>query len=271
MIIYLYGKDSYRRNEKLRSLIGEYKEKHPQTDLFFADFGDEPGNLPKIKEFLNQPSMFADSKVAVIKEIGSVPDEDVKELLRVLKSKINEPKTFILISSGVPSKKNFSFLLEKPVKNQEFVELEGGRLNFFLSREAEKRGLVFSSEAFDFFLDYLEAQEERTWVLINALDELALARFKSPISLADTLALINWQREEEVYLLSRQILQARDRKRKLAFLESLFLQKEEPAYIFNSLAFQAAGENALKLADCDIAIKSGGMDYEEALTGFALD
>ncbi len=255
----------------MRSLVSQYKTKHSQIDLFSADFESEPEDWLKAKEFINQPSIFTDSKVAIIKESGAVPIEAEKSWAKFLKSQIETPKTFILISDSGTPKKSFVFLLEKPVQAQFFEELKNGKLDFFLKQEAEMRGLVFSSEAFQFFTSFINGQKERGWVATQELDKFALAGFPSPISLEQAHSMIYSREREEVYLLARRILEAKDKKQKLSFLEILFLEKADPAYIFNSLAFQARGESAVKLADYDISIKSGGLDYEEAILSYCLE
>ncbi len=270
MIYYFYGADSYRRNRKLRDLVFQYKKKHSQIDLFSADFESEPESWLKTKEFINQPSIFIDSKVVVIKESGAVPAESEKSWLKVLKSQIETPKTFILISDSAGPKKSFSFLLQKPVKAQPFEELENSAMDFFLKQEAANRELVFSAEAFRFLASFINAQKEKSWVAAQELDKFALAGFPSPISLGSARAIIYWRERGEVYVLARRILETSDKKKKISFLETLFMEKADPAYIFNSLAFQARGENAIELADYDISIKSGGLDYEEALTEFVI-
>lgn len=270
MIYYFYGADSYWRNRKLRDLISQYKKKYSQIDLFSADFESEPESWLRAKEFINQPSIFIDSKVVVIKESGAVPAESEKSWLKVLKSQIETPKTFVLISDSASPKKSFSFLLQKPVKAQLFEELENGTLDLFLKQEAANRELVFSAEAFRFLVSFINAQKEKSWVAVQELDKFALAGFPSPISLGSARAIIYWRERGEVYILARRILETSDKKKKISFLETLFLEKADPAYIFNSLAFQARGENAIELADYDVSIKSGGLDYEEALTEFVI-
>ena len=75
MITYLYGPDSYRRTKKAQELIQDYKKQHQNIDIFKVDLEDDPDDWQKVSEFLNQPSMFVDSKLAIVKEAGTIDEK----------------------------------------------------------------------------------------------------------------------------------------------------------------------------------------------------
>jgi len=58
MIIYLYGSDSYRRLEKLKEIISEYKKKHSglTIDRFYLDESDN--EWLRFKDFAGTQSLF---------------------------------------------------------------------------------------------------------------------------------------------------------------------------------------------------------------------
>jgi len=268
MIIYLYGEDSYRRNKKLQELIDAYKKKYKQLDFLAVDLEDNPDGWLEVKDFLSQPSMFVESKLAVIKQSNQVEKE---EWIAILKKYLKADRVFLLISDKEKPKKIFSFLLKEPVKSSSFLELTGEKLKVFVRKELELRRLRFSQKAWYFFINYLEKTEsDRSWLAVNELDKISLANFPQPISLEDVLSCVNWLPKEEVFVITRLLLKEKDWRRRLGLLESLFLQKEDSRRIFNSLAFQAEGKKALLLADYDISVKSGGLEYEEALLDFCL-
>ena len=70
MIYFLYGPDSYRRNQKLKSSLDGYRKKYPTGDIMAVDLEENPDDWTKARDFLNQPSMFVDSKVLIVKESG---------------------------------------------------------------------------------------------------------------------------------------------------------------------------------------------------------
>jgi DNA polymerase III delta subunit len=270
MVIYLYGKDSYRRNQKLKELIFAYREKHPAMDFLSVDFEEDEEGFARARDFLKQPSMFVDSKLLVMKEIAALPEKERKALTKILKPEAETSKTFIIISDSEESLSDFKFLLEEPVKHQSFAVLRDKALDQFLATEAVQRRLKFERSAWNFLISYLSAGEETTWRGINELEKFALAGFKSPVALQDVQSLIHSAELGPVFKVAREFLRITDHKKKLALLERVLLHGEEAAYFFNSLGFQARGKDLFCLADYDIKIKSGKADYEEALTEFAL-
>ncbi|MEK7629989.1 MAG: hypothetical protein AAB432_01215 [Patescibacteria group bacterium] len=267
MIIYLYGPDGYRRQQKLKEIIEVYKEKHKTLDFFVADLEENEEDWSKIRDFLNQPSMFVDSKLAVVRESGLIEEKD---WIRTIKSQLNTPKTFLVISDNAAPKKNFKFLLEESVTHQAFPELIGQPLHLFLTQAAAAINLEFNPDALRFLISYLEKNGEAAPRAINELEKIFLARFGSPISLSNLEKLIRSSESPVVFSSARAMLFSGEAKKRLTILEELFLVKEESAYIFNSLAYQAKGREIFRLADYDVSVKSGELGYEEVLTSLAL-
>ncbi len=267
MVIYLYGPDSYRRKMKLDSLLSEYKKKYPSMDIFSADFEENPEDWEKVRDFLNQPSIFVDSKIAVVRYPQEVKEKAWRE---ILKKFLKDEKTFMLLSDEKKPLKDFQFLLNAPSKAQEFKVLEGKMLELFVREEARARGLVFAPDALALFARYLELGEERSWNAVAELDKLALVAGNEPISKEMIAAYFNQLTKYQVFQVTARMLSSHDWKERLSLLERLFLQHEASAYIFNSLGYAARGRNVVALADYDISIKSGKLEYEEALLKFAL-
>ncbi len=267
MIIHLYGEDLYRRGRKIREFVGAYKEKHPSVDMAVYDLEEIPDDWQKVRDFLNQPSMFVDAKLAVIKEAQSVEN---KEWIKTLKGQAEAEKTFVIISDRKTPKKEFKFLLKSPVKSQEFGELEGAALSGFLKKEAALRNLKFAEEAWHFFLAYINDSKERSVLAVNELEKLYLQGNGETVSLTRLQEVVRFERKEAVWRAGSAILRERNAGRRLGILEKILIQREAPSYIFNSLGFQAKDRTALILADYDVSVKSGGLEYEEALTDFVL-
>jgi len=267
MIYFFYGPDSYRRSQKLKLSIEEYRKKHPAADLAFFDLEEEPDDWIKARDFLNQPSMFVDSKMLIVKNSGEVKE---KEWLKVLKSELETPHTFVFISDEKKPLKAFEFLLDPPAKSSLFGELEGRLLEMFVKKEAEVRKIDFEKPALEFLLGRLTSFPERSWIAVNDLDKISLAKFSQPIKFQDLKTVIDWDSNDDVFGTARQIAWSKTWSEKLKLLEKLLLQKKEAAYIFNSLAYSVRGKELIRLADYDAAIKGGNLDYEEALLDFVI-
>lgn len=268
MIIYLYGADSWRRGRKLRELLGQYRKKYSQLDWLEVDLAETPEDWLKIGEFLNQPSMFVESKVAVIRESGAV---DNKEWRKIIRDQAKTEKIFLLISDRNGPKADFRFLKEKAFLKQEFEELAGGELAAWAKKEAAGRSLDFAPESWRYFLDYLGSLAEgRSWAAIQEMEKIILAALPSPITLSALRPVIVWFSTEDFQDLVNPFFRSFDWRRRLFFAEKLFLQKEDSAHVFNSLAYRARGRQLMKFADYDIAVKSGSADYESAIFDFAM-
>ncbi len=273
MVIYLHGPDSYRRGKKLRELVADYKGKYATHDLLHVDLSEEPEDgWMRAKDFLNQPSMFVESKVLVLKEAAReehVPWSDI--LVRELKTE----KTFLLVSDSGEPHKHFSFLLKKPALFQKFGVLRGRELERFLAKEAEEAGVRFAPGAWRYFLAFVsslggtENPEKATWAAVSELKKLALSggeeieeeRLKQVLRFSDSA---------DFYGLVRGLLSGRSMALRLGALEELMAENIDPARIFNTLCYLASGSDALFLSEADIAVKSGRLDYETALAKTAL-
>jgi DNA polymerase III delta subunit len=267
MVIYLYGEDSYRRNRKLKELVRAYEKKNPSVDVAVFDLEENSDDWQRAKDFLNQPSMFVDAKLAVIKEVQAAGD---KEWIKTLKEQVGAEKIFVIVSDKKSPKKEFRFLSKAPVKSQEFNELEGAALAGFLKKEAALRNLGFTEEASRFFLSYIADSKERSVLAVRELEKLYLLGLRGEIQLTRLQTAIRFEKKEAVWRAASAILGRGSVGRKLGVLERVLLQREAPSYVFNSLGFQARDRQALRLADYDISLKSGGLEYEEALTDFIL-
>jgi DNA polymerase III delta subunit len=269
MIIYLYGPDGYRRNQKLRELVGRYKEKYADADFLDVDLGGDSHDWVRVRDFVGQPSLFVATKLAVVCESGNVT---VKAWRDLLKGALDDTSLFIIISDAKSAKKDFKFLLEDPVKSQEFPVLEGKKLEAFVAREARARGLGFAPDARGFFFDYTESfKDERAPVVVNTLDQVSLANYGNPITVDCLKQVVVWEKADEIFPLALRLLKAAPGMGRLEQLEAMFAGGYTSSHILNLLCAVVRGrEDTLALAEADEYVKSGALDDQTALTGFAL-
>ena len=267
MIIYLYGSDSLRRGRKLQALLKEYRSRARESDVFFADFEENPDAWKDVRDFLLQPSLFNVTKVAVISEATSIKEKD---WIAFLKEERVTERRFLLLSDSRAPQAAFRFLLSDPVRFQEFSELEGSFLSRFFKGECRAQNVRLTPECERTVLRILSCASDRSWRITHLVSQLShlqgAGRSASPAILEE---LLHVAEREEMFQIARQLLSARQFPSRLALLESA-LAAGDPAYAFNSLSFQARGEALRAFGEYDISIKSGGLEYEEALTDFIL-
>ncbi len=269
MLFCLYGPDSYRRKEKLTELIAPYRKKYTNTDILEVDVEDDEDAWGKARDFLGQPSMFVDSKVAIIKHGTCIEDEG---WISVLRSQLKTEKSFVFLSEEKKPEGDFDFLLMKGVWNIEFQELSGDELKKFVVEKSKKHNISFERDAFDFFCSFVFSQEsDRSWRAIFELEKLSLLELQQPIQKQDLVKYIKIHTHEELFSVVRAVMNARSVPARLSALEKMFIQNEAPAYFFNLLSSFARGLEVVSLADYDVMVKSGKLGYEEAILDFVLN
>lgn len=266
-MVLLYGPDTYRRNRKLRELLAAFNEKYVHADLLAVDLEEDPESWERARDFIVQPSMFSPAKALVVKESGAVTEAAWR---KVLKSHKDDERFFLFVSDTGKPTKPFSFLAEPPAKEQEFPELTGRALSAFVKEVAARVGVALSPEGARALAAQFEGREGASWSLAHELEKLALAGLSEPISAEEVRRTVRSGDAPEVSSGARVLLGDFPVARKLFVLESLLSAGAASAYLFNSLAYQARGSQVVRLADLDVSVKSGGLEYEEALTEFVL-
>jgi DNA polymerase III delta subunit len=249
MIIYLYGSDSYRRQQKLKEIIQKYREKHSNLtiDRFYFD---EEGEFLRFKDFSSNQSLFGGSKMGIIYNLASANKQ--KELIDLIKKFLDSDCLNLLISEEKELDKEFDFLHKKPVLVQNFKTLSPLETINFIKTEAQKKKIELSIQTIDYLMKTCGSD---TWGLLNELNKLSLGgKIESQYH----------YEKNDLFFLIDKIVKSPSIDSRLKTLEIL-LDNEEPAMIFNFVASISRNPLKIKMADYDAMIKSGKLNYEEAL------
>ena len=167
MFIYLYGPDSYRRQEKLKAVVEQYEKKYSglTVDRFYLDVEEE---FERLKNFCASQSLFGGSKLGIVYNPFDLSDK--KELAKFLKLSLAGQISLAVVSEKPPAK-DFQFLLEKPILFQEFGELSPVQISAFIKYESEKLGVKLSP---DFINILIRANGADTWGIVRELEKMAL-------------------------------------------------------------------------------------------------
>ena len=262
MIIFLYGPDDYRRSEKKRSIIAEFSKKRSEIGLGVFDL-EEKTELTNLSEFLKTQSIFETAKLAVLENAFEL---DAPKLAKLLKPFIEEKNITILIAEKDKPLKALAFLLEKPVLAQKFETLVGAEWTAFIMAEAKKNDVPLTSAAAQFLGTIYDGN---TWGLITELQKLRGFKNKGvgttvavPIDKKD-LDIFDFEVAPNYWGLING-LKNFDIKNRLYAFETMLAANDPPVKIFNILASQWQ-EKTPHMAEYDLAVKSGKVDYEEAL------
>ena len=256
MLIFLYGPDDYRRNQKKREIIAEFVKKRSALGLRSFDFESSDEAAP-FEEFAANQSIFGTAKLAVIENAFEL---EAKKLAVLLKPFAARKDINILIASREKPVKALSFLIEEPTFSQKFENLEGSAWIGFVSTEAERIGFNIDAPAAQFLATVYQGN---SWALVTELQKLSsLFSGKKMVTKKD-LDEFDLEVAPNYWALITALKSTDPRNRLLAF-EKMLALNDPPAKIFNILASQWQ-EKIPQLAEYDFAVKSGKLEYEEVL------
>ncbi len=259
----------------MNKIVEEYKQKHSDISLGYFDL-EEEGEFEKLKDFAGQMSIFDSSKLAVLRNISKAESDKMKEFL---KNYFSSENLTILISENSISGE-FESLLKKAFLTEKFDELNAEKLKFFAEKEIQNRGVLISDSALDFLVENFRGD---IWGFINELEKLILLKSQTIADLTRTNAEINISdvknagdysyEAPNIFDFINSVARDSSPGQKIANLEKLLLRQEDPAKVFNIMASSRYLSKDLvkKLADCDILVKSGKLDYEDVFLSLALD
>lgn len=249
MILFFYGPDDYRREAARREAEAELA-KHGAV-LHFAMGADDA--VPEFLQFLEAQSLFADRKVAVLEDAFA---KTAKEYVDALKHAADNEAVTLIITAGKKPESPFTFLLKK-AEAQAFDHLDGKAWTAFITEEAKHRGVKLVAPVAALLA---RAYEGDAWGLVTELDKLSSypktigeehVLAEDPALAGDFWGLVNALKSPR----------AGDR---LAALERLTSGGEAAQKVFHMLAYFWSGRMPA-FAAYDMLVKSGKMDYEEAL------
>ncbi|MDP2629116.1 MAG: hypothetical protein Q8P45_00220 [Candidatus Harrisonbacteria bacterium] len=252
MLLYLYGQDSYRKSKKFEELLASFSKKNPQGQI--ARFSlTKPEGFLALRAFCSSHSLFSEKILAVVSDV----EKASAEVRKFLKDLLDEKDKTIIVLSEKKLPKPFAFLLAKPSIAQAFELLPEQEAMAFLKKEAQARSYA------------LGAEEARELIALYGLDFWALTAELEKRSLG-SLSREQKQESMDFFPAVSSLASRADIGTRLKTLNYL-LEKEEPAAVFNLLAALAPTEEKPKMADYDLAIKNGKLEYPEALLHLVLN
>ena len=264
MIIFLYGEDSYRLRQKFKIIIDKYREKNGCLNIEKIDVGSSDW-LATLVSHLHSRSMFSTKKLALLDiDFKEITSPDLKDFKKIIKNYLENEDEMIIITSLLAPPASFNFLLKKPARHEKFSKLTGRLLLSFIKKEAESRMIQLTDEEVELLSEMFGAD---TWAVATELDKLSLINQSIELSKSPKYS---------YYQLINLFKTDYSPFSRLAALETILSGlKEEPARIFNGLAygrffFLPTKEWYQKLADYDVQVKSGRLDYEEVLVDLAI-
>jgi DNA polymerase III delta subunit len=258
MIIFILAKDEWRARERKKEIVFKFQKKYPNAIINNFDL-KEDSHLEFFLDFLKNQSLFEKEKLGIVYNLFTY---NKKELLDEIKKISLSKNIYILIYEKNTPPKQFAFLLKKPVIYEKFEILTGKDFYNFALKETKKRNLNLTPSALNFLIQF---SENNSFKLITELEKLSLLN-KKQIDLKD-LNDFGIELRPDFWFLINQ-LKSPSLKLKIEAFEKILSLKEPLGKIFNILAYSS--HKAENFAIYDRAIKSGKLDYDEALLDFIL-
>lgn len=269
MIIFLYGPDDYRREEKKRWYADEFRKKYSGLSVGSFDLLDDV-EVESLKTFLRSESLFSAlggsasggeaKKLAVIENLYEADEKVVIEILQLFVAKKD---TIVLCSEKKKPVKAFDALLEKPSIVEKFEYFVGAEWNAFVRAEAKRKGVALELSAAQFLADVYQGN---TWGLVTEIEKLG-GLGKAVVARKD-LDILGLEVAPNYWAMLSS-LKGNEMRNRLWALEKMLATGDPPPKIFNILASQWR-EKTAHMAEYDLKIKSGKLDYEEALVDLVL-
>jgi DNA polymerase III delta subunit len=266
MIIFLHGPDEYRRLQKKKWIIEEFRKKHAGLAVGRFDLMEKE-EFGRFAEFIGSQSMFDPKKLAILDNVFEDVGGEInkKELTATLKTAAKNPNTTVLVSEKNKSSEGLTFLAGKSanIEHQDFPYLTGPKWEAFVSELAKENGINLQLAAVKFLT---EAYQNDTWSLATEIGKIA-GLPKKNIGLKD-LETLDIEINPDYFSLLKN-LKNYELGARLASLEKLFLMNEAMPKIFNMIAYQLP-DKLDRLAKYDVLVKSGKLEYEEVLVDLVI-
>lgn len=258
MIIFLFGPDDYRRKQKKQELVAEFLKKRSEQGIGYFDLAEEDASA-KFEAFLENQSLFEDAKFAVVLNAFEI---EPARLAKTISPFIESKMTTLLLSEREKPVKALAFLMKKPAISQEFKNLTGAFFERFAVLEAEKNGVSLDAAAARHLAAVFAGD---SWGLVTEIEKLAALKPKITKRDLDVFDL----EIAPAYWPMVMGVRSSDVRNRLAALETIFASGDPPAKIFNILASQWR-EKTHEMAEYDFAVKSGKLEYDDALLSLVL-
>ena len=236
MIIFLYGKDTYRSRQKLNEIIEHYKKSH-KSGLNLKYFNGNDFSYQDFKGDFRLVPMFEEKKLAILTNV--LPNQELKEnfVLDSLKF-INSKNTALFYEEGGVLSGNPLFeFFKKKAKSQEFKPLDNQGLLGWIRGEFKRCSAKADQQVIEKLASFAGND---LWRLSNEIKKLVSYGANRPeveISVKDVELLVKPKIETDIFR-TIDAIAAKNKKQALNFLREHLEKGEPPLQILSMVSFQ---------------------------------
>ncbi len=252
MILFFYGADSFRSQEKIRQLKDKFLAKDSSGfGLSVLDFGEKI-TLSSVQDAISTGGLFSSKRFIIIRDAISETSSDTqKEIVALLKNYsglADDEDTVMLFWETKDPKKNGSLFkyLYKAAKKQEFAPLSNAEISKWIIKKTSEINPTVT-------IDLKTADMLATYVgndlnaLENELFKLASYSKDGKITPRDIELLVKAKLDSTIFE-TIEALTSGNKKRALELFHQQIAKGEDAYYILSMYVYQI--RNLLKIADC---------------------
>ncbi|MFZ5982469.1 MAG: DNA polymerase III subunit delta [Patescibacteria group bacterium] len=251
MIIFLYGEDSFRSNEKLKEIKEKFRGSANGAGLSFFDFS-EKSDQDVISSFGSQ-GLFSSKRLVVVKNLIISGAKEIQDAIQEHLKK--NPGIFsdsdlevVFFETKMPAKNKplFKFLEKnEKVRKEIFEKLLPAQLSQWIRKKIDEinPGQKISAGALS---QLILLSGENMWMLENEIEKLSSLAFGREICEEDVEKLTASNVAGNIFS-TVDAIGANDKKRALALMLEHFSRGDDPFYILSMLVYQF--RNLLLVAD----------------------
>lgn len=252
MLLFLYGEDSFRSNERLNSLKEKFFKKNTSNASSSVFDFDEDASFEKLSLALRGSGLFSSNKLIVVKNFLNSNKTEQDKLFEYLKhNEVSEDIDLVFWEEGEPRKNNklFKFLLEK-FESERFGKLSGAQLSDWIKKEFCKNKTNIDAQALNKLSsfvgdDLLQAK--------NEIDKLVNFVQEKTITEKDVELMVSSKVEANIFE-TIEAISAGNKNRALKLFHDQLSYGDDPFYIFSMYVYQF--RNLLKIG----SFYFGGVD-----------
>ena len=234
MIIFLYGKDSYRINQKIKEITKRYEAKNP-SGLNLVSFDFVENRLEDFLESARSSSLIPEKKLIILKNAFKIDSEAILKFLKSQNLSQRDDMILIIITFGDFDKSElFKYLIKKPNQAQNFKPLKAYEVKSWAKQFSGSLGTDFTSEALDFLISNCGLD---LWRLDCEIRKLADFKAGGIISKSQVEELIVSSMNYSIFGLT-DALAKKNKKKALEALYTALDNGEKPTELLGLLAWQ---------------------------------
>ncbi len=255
MLIFIYGKDTYRSRQKMKEIIGQYCSVHSSgLNLKILEKNETFSDLI---DYNKQVSMFDEKRLFVLNHIFS--NANFKESIITNINSILDSDNIFIIYQEEDIRKNDKLLnILKKIKDkkrtiiQEFSFLADKKLSLWIEEEFRKNDIVVDEDA---VTKLQEMCGSDTWRLKSEIEKLS--SYKNKIAEKDVSLLVSGSVSVDIFK-TVDAMGEKDAKKALVFFYNHLKKQENPQYLLAMIVYQFRNLFIIK----DLTEK--GFSYNEA-------